>query len=142
MKSLFEGTFQEDGTAIIRGRLAAPDGTGTATGRPGEGNWVKRADVTSISWKAFVSTDGGTTWAEVAAVGGSLTVADVLTDTPVTTNTNWTRDAIGFNYAQTIAATVFATGGTLGKVEVKVTLTGSTVCWGVWQGPVEPVSTS
>lgn len=136
----FELTFQEDGTVVVYGRLTARDGSGSATGVSGEGKWIQQADLSTLTWKAFTSSDGGTTWSEVTSA--SLTVSDVVINTPVTTNVDWTRDTVGYNFRHTIASTVFTTGGVLGRVEYKATTTGGAVIWGVGQGPVRKVETS
>jgi len=133
----FQVSFNEDSDATILGRITARNGSGSATGKDGEGNWLQQADITSITYKYFV-LDAPTT----VAGTGTLTVSSVVLDTPVTVNTIWTKDSIGYNFIYDIAAATFADGGTVVRIEFTVTLSGGEVFHGNYEGPVCGISSS
>lgn len=112
--------FQEDGTAVVLARVCADDGTGAATGVDGEGNWIKVADLTSITRTVYDLTLGTT-----IAGPTTLTLADVIFDTPVTSRTLWTLDFVGWNLKDRLPATSFPTGGNRYLVEYLFVTTGS-----------------
>ena len=120
---VYQTRWQEDGSAVIKARLSADDGTGSATGVSGEGNFIKQADISTITRlikNVTAGTDDG---------GASLTVSSTIVDTPVTSSAKWKTDATGYNFIDIIPATKFATGGSVYQVEYKITLTGGLVLW-------------
>ena len=135
--SIYEVQFQEGGTAIVRARLAAPDGTGLATGVSGEGKWLRQDDFSTITWEVFKEVDNA--WESVGS--GSLTVSSVIFDSPITSTENWTKDTVGHNFVASFSATLFSDGNVNHKIEIKCILTGGTVFWGVFEGLTSPVST-
>lgn len=114
----------EDATAVVRGRLTSAYGTGAATGVSGEGNWIKQADLTSITWKMF---DASSTTPDTAIATGTFTISSVVIDTPVTSTANWTGNSVGYNFLAIMAASNFPTGGHQYELEVTVTTTGGYV---------------
>lgn len=137
MGSDFRVKWNEDGSATVLGRITARDGSGSATGVDGEGNWLEQADIDTITYKVF-DRDSDTPDTPVVAET-SLTVADVMLDTPVTTAVIWTKDTTGYNFIHDIAASVFTTGGHQYEVEYKVTTTGGTVFHGKYRGTATPI---
>ncbi len=137
MRNYFEVDWQEDGTAKIRARITADDGSGAATGVAGEGNWLKEADIATngITWKAFTLVDGEPS----EKASGTFVTADVIHDTPVTSTVNWRKDRIGYNFEAMLADTTFGSGDVTEYVEIRVELAGGTVFWGVFHGPVNPL---
>ena len=135
--TVFEVVWNEDSTPTALGRITARDGTGVATGRKGEGNWLKQADISSITVGVF-DLDADSTIVSAAVVDKTASVLDV----PVTTDVLWTRDKIGYNFIHDLSVTYFATGDHTFLVEYKVTLTGGTVFFGRYQGPASSVRTS
>lgn len=127
----FKVSFNEDGDSTILGRVTARNGTGAATGVNGEGKWVQQADVSSIAYTLF-DLDAPTT----AVSTGTLTVANVIIDTPVTSQEIWTEDAIGYNFIHDLAGSNFPTGGKIIRVEYLITLTGGAKLPGAYEGPV------
>ena len=123
----FTGIVREDGSATILGRLVARDGTGAATGVNGEGNFLKVADISTITCAIF-DLDSSTPETSISAP--DVTVATDVLDTPVTTNVLWTKDTTGYNFLHDLASTSFPIGGRNYVVEYKITTTGGTVGWG------------
>ena len=136
MPNLFYIRWQEDSTPTVLGRITAPNGTGAATGVDGEGNWLKQADISTITCKVFdLSSAAPNT--PVAEPTVDKTVA--VLDTPVTTNVVWTEDTVGYNFTHQLLNTIFATGEHTYRVEYKVTLTGGAVFHGAYEGPADPL---
>ena len=135
----FQVEWTEDSDATVLGRITARNGTGTATGVAGEGNWLKQADITSITRKVF---DLESATPETAIFSSTVTVSTAVLDTPVTTSVLWTKDTTGYNLLDDIAASNFPTGRRTYRVEYVVTLTGGAVFHGAYKGPAKPVSSS
>lgn len=136
----FSVVWAEDGSATVLGRLTARNGSGSATGVKGEGNWVQQADVSTITYSVF---DLDSSDPDNALVdGSSVTVGDAVLDSPVTTTVLWTRDTTGYNFVHDLPSTTFPTGGHRYLVEYKVTLSGGEVLWGKYTGPAHPNRTS
>lgn len=136
--------FREDGTAWIIGRLVSPDGSGDATGKPGEGYWCEQADVSSITYRVTDEEDDSETGT------GTLVIADTILDTPRTptgTGDNnsdalWGLDPYGYNLIATIPASCFPTGGQTYRVELKFTFQGGAIGWAVIRGEAIAIATS
>lgn len=124
----FPVAWREDGTATLLGRITARNGTGAATGVAGEGNWIKQADVSTITCKSIDVTNDPT-----AATTQTITSSAII-DTPVTSTALWTVDSTGYNFLWDAPSSIFATGGHKYRIEVSVTTTGSEVASGVWEG--------
>lgn len=139
MDQPFAVTWREDGSATVLGRLTARNGTGAATGVAGEGNWLKQADVSTITCAVY-DLDSATPSTAISTP--TVTVSSAVLDTPVTTTVLWTVDTTGYNFIHDLAATAFPTGSRRYSVEYKVTLTGGAVLWGVYEGQARPVRTS
>ncbi len=135
----FSGIVREDGSATILGRLVARDGTGAATGVRGEGDFIKQADLSTITCSVF-DLDGGSP--EVAISTPTVTIADDVLDVPVTSNAIWTKDGTGYNFLHDLPVATFPTGDNKYRVEYKVTATGGAVSWGVWEVTALKVNTS
>ena len=131
--------WREDGDATILGRVTARDATGAWTGIAGEGNWLKQADLSTITYAVF-NLDGVTP--TTATTSGSVTISTSIYDTPVTDQKIWDLDEIGYNFLFDVAATVFATANNRYKIECKFTNTAGKVGAGVWEGPAEGLMTS
>lgn len=128
---IFAASFKEDNDSTILGRITARNGSGAATGVDGEGKFVQIADVSSITYEIF-DLEAPTT----VAFSGTLTVANVILDTVVTSNEIWTKDSIGYNFLHDLAATNFPEGNRTVLIEYTVTLTGGEKLTGEYQGPV------
>lgn len=129
----------EDGTATTIARLAGPGGTGEATGNPGEGYWVKQADVSSITYASFNETTGSST----AVSSGTVTLAGAILDTPVKgLSPLWNRDTFGYNFVHSLPPACFPTGGNVFRVEYKITYASGAIGWGKLRGQAEEVVTS
>lgn len=124
--------WQEDGSAVLLARVCADDATGAATGVPGEGNWIKQADLTSIGIKVF---DLSGTTPDTATVDTTQTISDVIVDTPVTTSTLWTKDYTGFNYKARLPYGYFPTANRVYRIEIRFVTTGDSRWTCVWEGP-------
>ena len=136
-KTTFYGTWNEDGTATIQGRVIARDGTGATVA--GEGKLVKMADLSSITIKVFnISADPPT-----ETYTATLTISAVIFDS-LQTDATWvpTVDSTGFNFSADIPASAFPTGDQKYRAEVKYTTTGSSIGWGRWEGLAAGVYTS
>lgn len=132
-------TWREDGSATCLGRLTAEDGTGEWTGVNGEGNFLKQADISTITCAVF---DLDSSTPTTAASTPTVTISSAIQDPPVTDGKIWDVDDIGYNFKHTLASTVFTTGGHRYRVEYKTTLTGGSVGWAVFEGQAEGVFTS
>jgi hypothetical protein len=135
----FHVTWKEDGTATALARITARNGSGDATGVNGEGNWLQAADISTITYKLF-DLDGSTP--TTATESGSLTVANVVLDTPVTTNVIWTKDTTGYNFIHDLTNTWFPNPNRRYRMEYTVTLTGGAVFHGVYEGATRPITGS
>lgn len=113
--------FQEDGSATLMARVCASDGTGAATGVPGEGNWVKQADLSSITCKVF---NRSSSTPDTATTAPTITISSVIQDTPVTSRVLWDVDYTGYNFVYAVDPATFATGGDEYLVEMVFTSTG------------------
>ena len=131
--------FSEDGSATALARVTARDATGAYTNVSGEGNWLKVADLSTITCAVY-DLDSATP--TTATVSPTVTVATAIQDTPVTDGKIWDVDEIGYNFIHDLASTVFSAGGHLYRIEYKFTTTGSAVGWAVFEGKAESVVTS
>lgn len=128
--------FNEDGTAIVKARVSADDGTGKSTGVPGEGYFLKQADLSTITCLVYDVTGS----ASVATP--TVTISSAVLDTPLTTAAKWRKGGPGYNFVHTLAGTNFPTGGSTYRVEYKFTLTGGTVYWLKLEGVADAAYTS
>jgi hypothetical protein len=131
-------TWQEDGTGTCLARLAAADGTGTATGVDGEGKWLKQADFSTITCKVFNRTQGYAT-PDTAIATPTVTIASTVYDTPQTSKELWTNDDTGWNFRIDLGPTNFPDGNQIYDAEFKATLTGGTVFFFSFEAPTSPV---
>jgi hypothetical protein len=102
------------------------DGTGAATGLAGEGNFVKVADLTSITRNVYDQSA-----ADVLVIGPTtLVLADVVLDTVVTSTALWEGDSVGYNFKDHVPKTAFPTGGHIYRIEYAfIPTAGSTYGW-------------
>lgn len=133
---MFDVIWREDGDATVLGRITARNGTGAATGVAGEGNFLKVADISTITCKIFA---GDST---TAATEPTVTVSTEVLDTVVTTDVLWTKDTIGYNFLHDLAAINFPTGDETYRVEYTATLTGGAVFHGSYKGSARPIRSS
>lgn len=128
-------SWQEDGSATVLARITARDGTGAYTGVRGEGNWVKQADLSAVTYKVFDTSD---TWPTptTATSSGTVTISTSIIDTPVTDGHIWDvdDDTVGYNFLLDLPGSCFPTGDHRYLVEVYFTSTGGST-WAVqWEG--------
>ena len=121
MAAEFEINWDEDDGIAILGRLVSRNGTGTFTGASGEGNWLKAADIGSITRKVF-DLDGADPDTPIDT--DTISPASVIIDPPDTSGEIWTKDAIGINFLDDLSPDTFPTGGHRYHVEYEVVLTG------------------
>lgn len=126
--------FDEDSTPTILGRLTAPNGTGAATGKPGEGNFCKIADIDTLSLKIYDKTEG-TLVDEV----DELEIDEVVLDDPDMTDAVWTHDEYGCNFKYLGDADWFADGEHIYRLEFTCILTGGGKFHGCYEGPARPI---
>lgn len=134
--------INEDSSLTLLGRIASRNGTGAATGKAGEGKFLKQADISTITCKVF-DLDGATP--DTAVATPTVTLSSAVLDTPVTTDVDWTYDSYGYNFVHEIANTVFTEPNRHYLIEYKVTLVaglGSLVFHGVYEGTTEPIRSS
>ena len=93
------------------------------------------ANVTSISYKVYDTTDGS------ESATGSLTVSSVIFDT-LQTDARWTVDTTGYNFKFLMPASAFPAGDRLYRVEFLFTVTGSIPAFVVFDHYVKAVRTS
>lgn len=139
MSAEFFVQWNEDGSATALGRITARNGSGAATGKDGEGNFLQQADVTSIAAKVF---DLDSETPNTPTDTETLTVSSVVLDTVVTTNVIWTKDSIGYNFLHDLSHTYFPEGGRRYRVEYKVVLADDQQFHGSYSGPASPIRSS
>ena len=118
----------EDTPYTIMARFCARAATGSASPNQTEGNLVLKADVTSITVKAY------------DAVGDLITSTtpaenDVWFDTLQTTGV-FARIARGGNFLYDCPATMFPSGNEMVRLEVTVILTSGEPVRALWDVPV------
>lgn len=92
----------EGSPAVLLGRITGLDGAR-----------ILQADIDTITRKTFdTSTKPGTT----AVDETTLTIGDAISDT-LKTDARWTVDATGYNFEDTVPASVLVTGGHVYRVE-------------------------
>ena len=101
------GCVQEGAPGFNRARYEAEDGTA-----------LVQADITSIARKVF-DLDG--TAPDTPVDTSTPAVGTVIFDT-LQTPSSWKEDATGYNFKDTVAATVLADGGRRYRVEYTFTL--------------------
>lgn len=118
----------EDTPLTIMKRICARLATGAVSPIAKEGKLILKADITSISVKAYDAT--GTL---ITSTTPSKT--DVWYDTLQTTDV-WTAVAQGGNFLYDVPATMFPSGNEMVTLEVTVTLTSTEPVRAVWEVPV------
>lgn len=78
----------------------------------GDGNNIAQADVSSIAFSVYDLAD-----TSAASATGTLAVASVVFDA-LQTDSRWTVDSTGYNFAWDVAYTIFADGDTTYRLEV------------------------
>ena len=120
---IVKATVWEDGGATLMSRIVGNDAAN-----------IVQADITSISRVVFVGSTIST--AETTPV-----VATVVFDT-LQTDARWAVDSTGYNFRQDVAASVFADGDTIYRVEYKFTPASGEVFWVVFDCLTVNVRTS
>ena len=82
-----------------------------------DGANIQQADVSTIAREIFDTTTKTPT---VSIDSSAPVVADTIYDT-LQTDSRWTRDSTGFNFADTIAGSVCSDGGRVYRVEYTMT---------------------
>ncbi len=130
-------TWQEDGSATALARVCARDATGAAIGVLGEGNWIKQADLSTITCKVF-DRSGATP--DIATAAPAVSIPSVILDAPVTNGLIWDVDNVGYNFLCDLAGTNFPTGGHKYLVAFYFTTTGGST-WAIqYEGIASPVA--
>ena len=127
-----ETTWQANSVNTLLCRVSAPDGTGQPTGVRGEGNWLKQADISTLSYVVQDITDETAITTVIAST--SLTVIAVVSDTITTNTARWTADGVGYNFSHSIPAASFPTRGNRYRIVYTLTLTGGNASVIVAQG--------
>ncbi len=101
------------GTApFVLARLLAPD----------DGDPLVQADLSAIVWSLFdLDADPRTAIVD----GATLTISNVIFDT-LQTDSRWTADDVGYNFAHQVPSANLATGGHTFRAEYKFTSGGET----------------
>lgn len=120
--------FCEDSTNVLIARVTSHDGSGSATGVKGEGNWLQQADFSTITAKVF---NRSSSTPDTALSSPTVTISTSIKDTPVTSTALWKKDSTGYNFIHDIADTAISTSDDTYRVEYKGTLSSGTVLhWG------------
>lgn len=119
-----DGRVWANGSADILMRLTARDGTGTAV--TGEGNCLKRADISSIIRTVY---DLSSTTPSTALSTTTLTIASVVYDA-IQTGGVWTVDPTGYNGLDFLPASTFPINGHNYLVQYRIETTGGAVGFG------------
>lgn len=133
---MFAVNWKEDSTPDILGRVTARNGTGLATGINGEGKFLKQADFDNITAQFYNLTtdpDGED------PTPLTLEPSDVILDTPDDSEEIWVKDDVGYNFIHTPSAALFATGGSIYRIEYRFELIGGEVFHEYFEGPAQPI---
>lgn len=131
--------WREDTTATVLARVTAIGGSGGSTGKAGEGAWLTQADISSIECKVF---DLDSSDPDTATETETLTVADVILDTPETSTASWDQDTIGYNFIHNLSHTYFPTGDRRYEVEYVFTLADGSVFHMAFSGLTDSIRSS
>jgi len=141
MAANFSVNWNEDSSATVLGRITARNGSGSATGVDGEGNWLQIADISTITCAVYDLDDSDTPNTAIATP--TVTISSAVLDTPVTTAVLWTKDSTGYNFIYDLLPAHFPTGNNRYEVEFTITLAGDIVVFhGTYQGVALPVRVS
>lgn len=127
-----ETTWQAGSVNTLLCRVAASDGTGQPTGVRGEGNWLKQADVSTLTYLVQDITDEDDITTVIDST--SITISAALGDTPTINPAKWPVDGVGYNFSHSIPAASFPTRGNRYRVVYTLTLAGGNASKIVAQG--------
>lgn len=102
-------------TNEILARVNARRATGSSTGVTDEWKFLLQADISTIVRKTY-RLDSSTP--DTAIDTTSLTVANVIYDTAQT----WSRDSVGWNFADAISSSVITVAGAMYRIDYIITL--------------------
>lgn len=129
----FRGTYRAGGQASHYARITAANGSGSATGVDGEGKYIQQADVSSITLTVIDKTSKETVIDEQ-----SLTVSQVLLDTPVSSTQVWTQGG-SYNFKHDMPAGSFPDPNHVYWTRYTITLTGGLdPVFLIFEGPAKP----
>lgn len=129
MSQIYRGAkAYEDTPYTVMGRFCARLATGATSPVAKEGKLILKADITSISVKAYDSEG-------VLIVETTPSKTDVWYDTLQTTSV-WTAVTRGGNFLYDCPATMFPSGNEMVRLEVTVTLTSGEPVRALWDVPV------
>ena len=118
-----KGSVFEDGGASLMARVVGNAGAN-----------IVQADITSIARNVYVGS--------TLSVGPTaMTVATVVFDT-LQTDARWGEDSTGYNFRDDVAATVFADGDVIYRIEYSFTPASGEVFWVVYECLTVNVRTS
>ena len=117
-----KGSVFEDGGASLMARVVGNAGVN-----------ILQADITSISRAVFV----GSTLQETTAPVVATAVFDTLQ-----TDARWSEDSTGYNFRDDVAASVFADGDVIYRVEYQFTPASGQVFWVIFDCLTVNVRTS
>lgn len=107
--------FVANATNELLARATARRATGSSTGVADEWKWLLQANVHTVVRKVY---DLSSSTPSTAINTQSLTVADVIYDTAQ----SWSKDSVGWNFADAIPGTVMTSPGSTYRVDYTVTL--------------------
>jgi len=130
-----ECRWRENGSATVYGLLVSRDGSGATV--DGQGRYLKRADISSITYAVW-DDDNLTT----AVATGIVTISSSVFDTPQTNSDDpiW-KYSHGFNFRHDLGPSNFPTGDHTYTVEYKITGAGGTISWARFRGVAAEVLT-
>ena len=132
--------WQEDGSATCWARVTAFDATGSATPYLGEGNYIKQADIDSVTCKVFDMSDPVSPRTPI--LEPIVTLSTAILDTPDTTGLiaiDEDKRPVPHNFRFNMPATSFPTGDHKYLVEFYFTTTGGTKWTIPYDGIASPV---
>lgn len=124
---VIKGTVIEDGGATMLARVVGHSGAA-----------ITQASLTSISYKVF-DLDGTTP--DTAILSGTATVSSVVFDT-LQTDSRWSEDSTGFNFAHALAVTAFPSGDHRHRIEYLFTPASGAVFFVLFEVAAIDVRTS
>lgn len=104
----------EDGGAQCMARVSGQDGAA-----------ITQASLSSITCKVF---DISTSTPDGVVATPTVTISTSVFDT-LQTDARWTKDSTGYNFRHSLAASVFATGDHVYRVEYKLAPTSGEAFW-------------
>jgi hypothetical protein len=140
MSHRYQMRFRENSAVAVLARVTSRTGTNGATGKNGEGQFIRQADLASISCAIFQQNGEG----QPLVAGATPAVAlSAILDTPELSRVDWDVDDYGYNFVHDLPASAFPDGGDAIRYVVEYLFTPNVgdQFYVVAEGPADAVET-